>query len=1254
MLPHLCCMTQDSVQAAAMIFIFGLWRAVYIHHRRVSRNKAEVLSSSVTKQYIKAFTHWRIFMVDHYARVAQETMHSLILEKRMLGVEMDDVEQKKVQIGKDLNSSNEFLTQSERRLADEAAKCASLALQMELARPALVRSTLCSTLNIMFAGSVYEAQLCRFLAHRYLNNQEIGVLKNSEDELLRQFTSLQAEDLLIRWVNYHLLACKMTAADIIGSLSQLRNDDFPGNCMRRNGEFSARDEGLYTHRCRIVRGIHKVDNLSEDLRDGIVLTVLYAAISSMSHGQGQMSPVMLWPLDERNLELRANTLCDALRRILPTHAAQSLLKPADIVQGNAPVLTVMLATLFLHFPNLPLSVPESQIHKYIGAVPRSSIPTDTPQEESGCVPDQTTQDIKDGDAVAGFALRLSEARVQSPSDSMSDDSHTRTLEDEVTHHAIELTERASHGCGYDSLQDLAVLLRGTEILSDLEFLPVSELLLRWVNFKLHRLRDNPIHEFAELKGGRELMELLLSVAHDVVSLVPDARKLPEMRVNFQGTGGQHSAIEVPPKDMKQLRIQIILDVASRCTTFDILTESAINKGEDDIIAAFLAGLFLNRPGLPVSPTSALHRGIKHIEAVLHKGTTSKWATCAHCGAAFIDDARACKDCGHTGVDRGGAACSGFSKFCMFLLEQHADFSEALSAVQEARDLHKKTQRRLQTFLGELLAQRARGTPSSLDPTQGSLESHRWQLLSGDRLLKVVSREARSFHESQVTDCVTDVEVFLRKYSTTLCQIFLHYSGADRMQLEGHHWHNAQSGNHAHHKRYHGHGGHHSGRNLFSDRRCSRSAAARATKLVSDGKLNLDLHMGGTSFVPVVDLRTLVSIFKECRLRASGLTTGDIEEIYYLVLAQKPRHVTFWAETVSSQATGLLLEDFVEALLVIAFRWREDRLSVMERLNLLAERYLLPNACRQRNDLFCSFAEDPSVRPVFHRFDMELRAIYNAYCVIGKTDTPEEMEKAVAAFAENPFRESYRMPCAGFETLLRHAGLLTGTLDVAAIRSIFNGSQGIEDKGEPDFSERRLSWSCRRSIFMIHEDEEMPETLETLVDKPDGEDSFFFPDFECALLVVLLYKDPNPFVALPLRFETFVKDRILAPLRAHWLQQTQDTNAFLGSALEGVLGERGKQASPFSPKRQTPRLLLRDARAAADLATPAEHRRNPRRKDRKVDPAVSASEDLAGTRPHTNKQKKSQGRYASYNVEDARAHSPSDSTSSHSPSGSVSP
>jgi len=1170
--PRLCTMSQQVLALAVTVWAFGFWRVFHTEQKRLKRKKAELLLTTVVGDTIQPFTHWKIFHVETLAESTKNTRTCFLLEKRMLTVEVKDLEEQRSDIREALQRSTDSSGKAQLRLDEEVKQCQALEQRLEEARPALVRSALCSALNIVFEGTLREAQLCRVAARRILSTKELSVLLSYDEDELSALTNHSIETLLTRWVNHNLARCKVVATEIFDSLARARDDTACAE-SRTASEWSSRDAESYLDRCRIVRGMQKITNLDEDLKDGAVLTTLYAMIASAKCSTSGFNPVALSPLDYRDPEQRVAKLVDALRMVIPTRSLQCLLKPADITRTNTPLVKTMLAALFLTNSTLPSMYAEEVTNNFVG------IPSGDLSVMSGTGAGGAPQ------ACASAALAMEPMATP----------HAEHEHMEPTmRHMIAIMESVGATCAYDSLQDVALLLRRGEAPSDLELLQPGELLLRWLNLKLERKSRDRIKSIAELKGGRELMDLLRKIASDVVTLMPEARLLPEMR------GSNPEPSQATSSEVEQLRAQLVVDCGSRCTTYDILTKQALVEGHADMLAAFLVGLFLSRPSLPVGQKSPLWRHVEHIEATVRESSSAQFAKCMNCGNPFPDDSNTCSKCMGSRADcvdrSSGGACTGavqrtnFAALCQHLQSTRSNFAGAVRAVEAARDLHMSIERRLQTFLGHILAQRARGTPLKVSCEQEVQDSNGKQLLPPDRLRSFVLRETCMSDSNAFKDNVTLLEDVFRKHGGFFGEMFNHYSmDGPNNPNHGHHSHH---GHHAHHG-HHSHHGHHN--KHFT------------AKISGDGTSEATGFNGRSS---TVDLHGLMRIYRECRLRLMGLLPKHIENIYSEVKQVKDVRDELEARknpgspkqpqspgcssTIANDA-GLPFEDFVEALLLFAARGEyEAPAALPEKVNHLAEKYLWPFACRPCLNLFYMLCRDADVRSICSCYENELRAIFNAYGVVSQSSGASKPDVGLGARS---------IAVSGFTTMLEHAALLSGRLDANAVRKVFVGIRSIEgqDHGHdnpaeeedalPSKSATAMTVPCnavrRKSVVaamgtnyaaevrrksLHHNQRSMGilmnhaiHDLEEATHENEDPEIPFVEFFDC-LIAVTLYKDPNPFAPFANRVERVVRDSLLKTLRARWHKVSPD--AGLGKTLAQL--QKGREDAAKREQRRASR------------------------------------------------------------------------------------
>jgi len=159
-----------------------------------------------------------------------------------------------------------------------------------------------------------------------------------------------------------------------------------------------------------------------------------------------------------------------------------------------------------------------------------------------------------------------------------------------------------------------------------------------------------------------------------------------------------------------------------------------------------------------------------------------------------------------------------------------------------------------------------------------------------------------------------------------------------------------------------------------------------------------------------------------------------------------------------------------------------------------------------------------------------------------------------------------MHVAAFEVMLSHANLLRGRLDTEAVQKIFQGIQEEEDHPDPDSeSEEAVHESDSSEISDVSAGDD--ESEEGEVYESNANIQFSYPEFTDALIAVVLYHDPNPFITFALRFERFLREKLLKPLQKHWIANTPDGG--LGKTLRELLGEREREhhTSPTSKSRR---------------------------------------------------------------------------------------
>jgi len=873
-------------------------------------------------------------------------------------------------------------------------------------------------------------------------------------------------------------------------------------------DWPVRDIEVYCDRCRIVRSLQRIHNLSEDLMDGAVLAVLYGAL--FSNQQGVLNPAALWPLDERDTDARAAKLCTVFRLIVPTQAAECLLRPSDITKGNSHVLCIVLASLFLNNSHLPSVVPESQVFDYVSSA-CSGAATETPGITVGN--DAVVSEENQSSGAGGDKKDGSQPQVDGAVKEKEQRREGRDKQDLPIKKVATVMESMATHCAYDSLTDLSRLLENDERPEDLLHISPEDILLRWANHKLERKGDEKIRAIGDFRGGADLLELLKIVANDVLSLSPEVQKLSEGK-----NKAQH----------EDWTLNVVVDAGRRCTKFAILTKEALREGHTDMIAAFLAGIFLSRPSLPVLPKSQLRKHVDHLCATIRGGNLPEGAT--------------------------------FPDLCSWLQETRADFRGAVREVEATQDMQKQVELQVDMFMVDLLCQRAQGSPCMLASNDGkasvSKEVQRiHHLVRLERIEDIIAHEAddKAYADPAVMRSQASLlEDLIRKNTILLKEIFRHY--AIRTALGTARAPERQRGSH---------------RGTMRQRQSSVSTAlfgrsARASK--SENNIPNAL----------IDLRGFTRLHKDCKWRKLKLTPSDVETIYYEVkMADMAANNS--GDAAPSQiddlhpTDGLSMENFIEALLTIGCRAQmyHKYNDIHEKFTLLLEKYIWPYATRPNDDLLYQMSYTPALTPLLQKYDKLLRAIFQTYANLdGKDSSPQgtkperrgglaQVGTAQSAAALLKAKRGRTLEAKGFEKMLVDAQLLGGSLTAESIPHIFDGiqhhheekehhrqnkphAQDEEDEAASKDSESEIySSSSDDSDDDSKKDETQAAPAAQAAHSGHGEAHLSYMEFIDAIVAVVLYKDPNPFVPFITRFQKLLVDGLLPSLRSYWTTYHRD-------------------------------------------------------------------------------------------------------------------
>lgn len=1076
---------------AVLLWVLALWRVFHAEQKRIRRQKTDMLEQTQMVDTIRPMKCWQILCVNRRCQNQEQTILCFDKEMSLLTAEVTSLNESRRDVASELEFSQAAAERLRIRLAKEVRGREALSARLTATRPQLVRSTLASVLNLVLSTALREAKLNRLVARHALLQSDAAVLLTADEEDVKKLSTLSSEALLGRWVNYHLMQFKLFATKVMEGVARARSDE--GVAAGVPSEWSARDADTYCDRCRVVRSLQRIVNFKEDLRDGAVLTVLYASLAITSGGgpgqlQQALSPALLWPLDEKDLQERAVKLCEAFRLVLPTAASRCLLRPADITKGNPAALALIFASLFLYGARLPAVVPGDAVFDYAGetlAVETMCFTKPAPGAEF-----QGTSSLEENLAETAAGGRVID----------------RNIMKEVTN----TIERSAGGSAYESIQDVSLLLQGESVRT----VAPEKVLLRWVS----RLLNEEVTHLSDMKSPKKLLDVIFKVAPDVIAIVPEGRLIREAKAGVTD----------------EMAREVVTVAATRLTAFPILTREALRDGKVDVIAAFLAGLMLCRPGLRVDPESTLGKHLQHIDACVRQATLAT---------------------------EGGSR--EFPVLCSWLKDNKVEFEAALRAIDAASFLQQKLEQRLHTFIADLLSQRAHGNPNSMegggdeDKSEGTA---RIQLVQPSRLTTLVNSEVNGtgmiLSEEHIGNMVEHTTDLLRKHQNLLLEVFQFYGRTIKQATQP-----TQKD-----------------RKTVSRTTNSRSSIAIARKGMREVERNM-----------VIDLRGITRMYRDCRLRVLRLFPGDMEAIFFEVRSDIAADMGRWE---------LKADKFMELVLLTAWRGKMMVVDLGEKFAHIIENHLWLYGTGDKEDLFYEMAYSPGISSLLPKFENILRAVFHAFASISEEDADSvsgaekqplmpgsaggSISKHESHDAEeedfDPGRHPY-MNVSGFHSLLTDVRLFGGQLTAASIPGLFTGlrreavereesDDSAESDDDDDFDHAKQVRPAagpppkvRQSVFASERNRksvaagparksrihgavkrtsmapqvrpqgfaELIATQEAMQMRPVPE-GICFHEFLDALVVVAAHKDPSPFVPFLARFEKFIAHGLLVPLR----------------------------------------------------------------------------------------------------------------------------
>jgi len=272
--------------------------------------------------------------------------------------------------------------------------------------------------------------------------------------------------------------------------------------------------------------------------------------------------------------------------------------------------------------------------------------------------------------------------------------------------------------------------------------------------------------------------------------------------------------------------------------------------------------------------------------------------------------------------------------------------------------------------------------------------------------------------------------------------------------------------------------------------------------------------------------------------------------------------------------GLPPEGFVEVLLHIAARRYADVGPLPEQLISLIQKNLKPYACRESENFFHKMAYDPEVRAVLRAQTEDLAVVFEVYSAL---DTGDEGAAHL-----------HTMNMKEFHSMLGHCDMMDELFDEAVVNTIFENIQQEEDTGElevapdDDAEEGEMEADTDEPVSIGGDDEGGRLKfrfghLATSVDEAQqglegvGDDNeLAFSEFIDGLVAIVMYKDPNPFVPFHDRVGSFLESFFKA-LYKHWSGVDEEEQTYaVKSKLMPRLRDRcepkeEKKEDPASPK-----------------------------------------------------------------------------------------
>eukprot|EP00928_Gymnodinium_smaydae_P039702 TRINITY_DN27059_c0_g1_i1.p1 TRINITY_DN27059_c0_g1~~TRINITY_DN27059_c0_g1_i1.p1 ORF type:complete len:1218 (-),score=337.57 TRINITY_DN27059_c0_g1_i1:5-3658(-) len=717
-------------------WLFKFW-AFSFKKRRQRMEAMANLVLSTPQDVVTPFVSWRLFVSERHVERARVECHKDDMEASDVANQIAEIE---IENERQLERLEEALAQStimKEKCSQEMKEYERLQNLWSVTQPELLLSVAVKSLDLLFGFIIREARFEGLALRRRLGG--ISATGLAPPELLAASKNpsspqpdIEAEQVIIIWLNSLVDRAKIAAWHLCDT--QL----LPEEQLRLQNVMEA-DE---------------VDDLS-CLDDSIAFCAAFAVIKAERDGL-DFNVDDLAPLDERDLDTRAQRVCAQLASLVPVISGKSLLSPEDLVYGtNTRLTSRFLACLFLVEPLLPEAVEPQDQDDGSDAVSdleddldaenldemelkdrrrRSSNLARTKARAARCTMrhvyvKRRRSNVSDGDSdEEGEEPREEAEEVNRFTSIVEDQSISPLLED-----ILRAVEEHAGGLAWEQLQDHSPLLHyGGEETHELATTSAEQLLLRWINVQLHDLYHMPVENFgSDLQDGKALWMLLQAVVPELVPAESEPEKVEE-------------------------RAEMIATIVLRCTDFELLTATAIVEGQSDVLAAFLAQLFLARPNLKPRSDSLLAMHLKLLETTVTSGL------------ATLSQAREATMLGNSAV----------MSYCSRLNDQWNEISLALQFVQEVREKTEAVQNLMHVFLSDTLACRARGKPRTMLDAKEAREFLLYTSLSPEHA------QILALKDGMDNSVISKVEEVLRKSFRLVRDFFRYYQTATAQGTQG--------------------------------------------------------------------------------------------------------------------------------------------------------------------------------------------------------------------------------------------------------------------------------------------------------------------------------------------------------------------------------------------------------------------------------------------------------------------------------------